>query len=98
MTEQPTSGRRRRAEIRRWRRRLADERAEGKVYRELANRRTGEEREILAAIADAEERHAAHWVRLLGPDVGRPRRPTLRSRVLTLLASRFGSVFVLALV
>jgi VIT1/CCC1 family predicted Fe2+/Mn2+ transporter len=87
-----------RAAVRRRRRRLADERAEAKVYRELAGRRSGEEREILLAIADAEERHAAHWEQLLGADVGRVPRGNLRSRVLALLARRFGSVFVLALV
>ena len=32
------------AEVRRWRRYLADERAEAAVYRDLAARRTGEER------------------------------------------------------
>ena len=68
-----------------------------KVYRELAGRRSGEEREILLAIADAEERHAAHWEQLLGADVGPVRRGNLRSRVLAFLARRFGSVFVLAL-
>lgn len=102
MTEERAAGRHpdraRRVAIRRWRRRLADEREEATVYRELAGRRTGEEREILLAIADAEERHAAHWERLLGPDAGPVRRGNLRSRVLSWLARRFGSVFVLALV
>ncbi len=92
------AGRVQRAVVRRRRRRLADEREEAKVYRELAGRRSGEEREILLAIADAEERHAAHWAQLLGEDVGPVRRGNLRSRVLGLLARRFGSVFVLALV
>jgi VIT1/CCC1 family predicted Fe2+/Mn2+ transporter len=90
--------RERRALIRRRRRRLADEREEAKVYRELAGRRGGEEREILLSIAEAEERHAAHWAQLLGADAGPERRGNLRSRVLALLARRFGSVFVLALV
>ncbi|MGH3901986.1 MAG: VIT1/CCC1 transporter family protein [Pseudonocardiaceae bacterium] len=83
--------------VRRWRRRLADEREEAKVYRDLAARRTGEEREILLGLAEAEERHAAHWQRLLGDDVGRVRRGGIRMRLLALLARRFGSVFVLAL-
>jgi vacuolar iron transporter family protein len=87
-----------RAVVRRRRRRLADEREEAKVYRELAARRTGEERDILLAIADAEERHAAHWEQLLGAEAGPARRGNLRSRVLGFLARRFGSVFVLALV
>ncbi|MDQ3094664.1 MAG: VIT1/CCC1 family protein, partial [Actinomycetota bacterium] len=83
--------------VRRWRRRLADEREEAKVYRDLATRRTGVEREILLELAEAEERHAAHWARLLGDEVGRTRRGDVRMRLLALLARRFGSVFVLAL-
>jgi len=86
-----------RADVRRWRRYLADERAEAAVYRNLAARRSGEEREILAALAEAEGRHADHWLDLLGDDVGRPQRGSLRTRVLAALAKRFGSVFVLAL-
>ncbi|QEO16327.1 rubrerythrin family protein, partial [Agromyces intestinalis] len=81
----------------RWRRYLADERAEGAVYRELAARRTGEEREILLALAAAEGRHEAHWLRLLdGDETGIP-RADLRTRFLASLARRFGSIFVLAL-
>ena len=85
------------AEIRRWRRYLAEERAEAAVYTQLATRRDGEERAILLELARAEGRHAAHWEALLGDHAGRPRRPALRSRVLIALARRFGSVFVLAL-
>ena len=85
------------ADVRRWRRYLADERAEAAVYRNLAARRAGEEREILAALAEAEGRHEQHWLDLLGDDVGRPLRGSLRTRVLASLAKRFGSVFVLAL-
>ena len=84
--------------VRRWRRRLADERAEAELYRSLAARRGGEDRAILLEIADAEERHAAHWERLLGDDVGRPQRGSRQTRALVSLARRFGSVFVLALV
>jgi VIT1/CCC1 family predicted Fe2+/Mn2+ transporter len=76
---------------------LADEREEAKVYRDLATRRTGEERQILLSLAEAEERHAAHWARLLGDDAGRVRRGAARMRLLAFLARRFGSVFVLAL-
>lgn len=88
---------RRPGDVRRWRRYLADERAEAAVYRNLAARRHGEEREILGALAEAEGRHAQHWVDLLGDDAGRPLRGSLRTRVLAALAKRFGSVFVLAL-
>ncbi|WP_299274855.1 VIT1/CCC1 transporter family protein [uncultured Georgenia sp.] len=86
-----------RAQIRRWRRYLADERAEAAVYRDLASRREGEEREILLALAEAERRHEEHWRRLLGEHEGHPRRGALRTRVLGWLARRFGGVFVLAL-
>ncbi|MCO1653841.1 VIT1/CCC1 transporter family protein [Pseudonocardia humida] len=84
------------ADRRRWRRMLADEREEAAVYRQLAARRDGEEREILLALARAEERHAAHWAGLLGDTAGTG-RGSLRLRLLALLARRFGSVFVLAL-
>lgn len=82
---------------RRWRKYLADERAEAAVYRDLASRRSGEEREILLALAEAEARHEAHWLALLGDDPGHPLRGDLRTRMLGWLARRFGSVFVLAL-
>src|SRR4051794_21629357 len=85
------------AQLRRWRRYLADERAEAAVYRDLASRRTGEEREILLALAAAEARHEQHWIDLLGDKVGPVRRGALRTRALGWLARRFGSVFVLAL-
>lgn len=85
------------ADIKRWRRYLADERAEAAVYRDLAGRREGEEREILLALAEAERRHEQHWLVLLGDDVGRPLRGDIRTRMLGFLARRFGSVFVLAL-
>lgn len=85
------------ADIKRWRRYLADERAEAAVYRDLAGRRHGEEREILLALAEAEGRHEQHWLTLLGDQVGRPLRGDIRTRMLGFLARRFGSVFVLAL-
>lgn len=91
--QQPPS----RQQVRRWRQYLADERAEGAVYRDLAGRRTGEERDILLALAEAERRHESHWLSLLGDDVGRPLRGDFRTRTLGWLARRFGSVFVLAL-
>ncbi|WP_022892104.1 VIT1/CCC1 transporter family protein [Agromyces subbeticus] len=81
----------------RWRRYLADERAEAAVYRELAARREGEEREILLALAAAEGRHEAHWLALLGGDDNGVPRADVRTRLLGALARRFGSIFVLAL-
>ena len=94
----PRTGDSRTAAVRRWRRMLADERSEAELYRSLAGRRDGEDREILLGIADAEVRHAEHWERLLGDDIGPPQRGSLRTRALIALARRFGSVFVLALV
>ncbi len=86
-----------RSDLRRWRQHLADERAEAAIYRDLAHRRSGADREILLALADAEARHEQHWLDLLGAHIGTPRRPTLRTRALGFLARHFGSVFVLAL-
>jgi VIT1/CCC1 family predicted Fe2+/Mn2+ transporter len=82
---------------RRWAQYLVDERAEARVYRELAGRRTGEEREILLALADAEGRHEQHWLDLLGEEPARLPAPSVSSRVLGWMARRFGSIFVLAL-
>lgn len=97
MTESPTLRTPTPAEIRRWRRYLADERAEASVYGELASRRTGEEQAILLGLVDAERRHEAHWIELLGEHANDPTRTALRTRLLAFLARRFGSVFVLAL-
>lgn len=84
-------------QLRRWQRYLANERAEAQVYRELARKRTGEEREILLKLAEAESRHEAHWRGLLGDAGTGPHKPDLRTRILGVLARRFGSVFSLAL-
>lgn len=94
MTEpvEPTS-----RDRRRWARYLVDERAEAQVYRDLAERRGGEEREILRALADAEGRHEAHWLELLGGEPARLPAPSVSSRLLGWMARRFGSIFVLAL-
>jgi vacuolar iron transporter family protein len=86
-----------RAQIRRWRQYLADERSEAAGYRQLAERRTGEERDILLRLAEAEKRHESHWLELLGNDVGPPRRSSVRTRLLVFLATHFGGLFVLAL-
>src|SRR6478735_4145874 len=82
---------------RRWAKYLVDERAEARVYRELAARRVGEERDILIALADAEGRHEAHWLELLGGEPARLPRPDARTVLLGSMARRFGSIFVLAL-
>jgi VIT1/CCC1 family predicted Fe2+/Mn2+ transporter len=82
---------------RRWARYLVDERAEAQVYRQLAARRSGEEREILLALAEAEGRHEAHWLGLLGGEPASLPRASLDTRMLGWMAKRFGSIFVLAL-
>src|SRR5450830_2081652 len=86
-----------RREHRRWRQYLADERAEAAVYRDLASRRAGAERQILLELAEAEGRHEEHWKVLLGDQIGKPQKGEIRTRLLGFLARRFGSVFVLAL-
>lgn len=85
------------ADRRRWARYLVEERAEGTVYQRLAARRTGEERDILLRLADAERRHEQHWLDLLGGEPARLPRAGARSRLLGWMAGRFGSIFVLAL-
>lgn len=82
---------------RRWARYLVNERAEARVYRELAGRRDGEERDILLALAEAEGRHEAHWLELLGGEPPRLPRPDIRTTLLGSMAKSFGSIFVLAL-
>ncbi|MBM3716405.1 MAG: rubrerythrin family protein [Actinobacteria bacterium] len=82
---------------RRWARYLVDERAEARVYRELASRRTGEERAILLELAEAEGRHEDHWLDLLGDTPQRLPHAGVRTTLLAWMARRFGSIFVLAL-
>lgn len=83
--------------IRRWQRYLANERLEERVYRDLAKRRSGEDREILLALATAESRHQEHWIDLLGEHAQKKRTPDLVTLSLAFLGRLFGSVFVLAL-
>lgn len=85
------------ADRRRWARYLVEERAEGAVYQNLAARRSGEEQQILLALAEAERRHEDHWLRLLGGEPKRLPRLGVRSFLLGIMARRFGSIFVLAL-
>lgn len=92
VSETPTA-----ADRRRWARYLVDERAEARVYRELATRKSGEEREILLALVEAERRHEAHWLSLLGGEPAKLPGPGMRTRALAWMARRFGTIFVLAL-
>jgi len=85
------------ADRRRWARYLVEERAEGMVYQKLAARKTGEERDILQSLADAERRHEQHWLDLLGGEPSRLPKAGIRSRLLAWMAGRFGSIFVLVL-
>ncbi|WP_148408455.1 VIT1/CCC1 transporter family protein [Micrococcus luteus] len=86
-----------REQVRRWRRYLADEIAEGQIYRDIAARKDGVERDILLGLAEAERRHEQHWRILLGEHAENPPRPSFRRVLLRWLARIFGSVFVLAL-
>lgn len=86
-----------RAQIRRWRRYLAAERAEREIYQDLAGRRDGRERDILLGLAEAERRHEQHWLRLLGEHSTPAPRPDARTRLLGFLARHLGFLFVIAL-
>lgn len=85
------------AQIRRWRRYLAEERMEADTYRTLARRRTGEQRDVLLALAQAEERHEAHWLKLLGENALPAPRPSLSGRLGAAMAHMFGTIFILAM-
>ena len=78
-----------------------DELDSAALYRALADASEGRRRDVLNRLAEAEERHAGHWERLLREagmtDFPIP-RPTLRTRVLSTLAHRFGADSVLPLV
>jgi vacuolar iron transporter family protein len=82
----------------RYRRRLAQEQQAAAVYRALAAKRTGEDREILLALARAEDRHAVHWAAKLRPAQRPDTEPGRRSRLLGWLARQLGSLVVLGLV
>lgn len=90
--EEPTP-----AQIRRWRRYLAEERMEADTYRTLARRRTGEQRAVLLALAQAEERHEAHWLELLGEHALPAPHPSIPGRLGAALAHMFGTIFILAM-
>lgn len=75
------------AQIRRWRRYLADEIAEGAIYEQLAERKTGEEREILLDLATAEKRHEEHWRDLLGEHANNPPPTITETLAITFLGS-----------
>jgi vacuolar iron transporter family protein len=87
--------------LQRFREMWADEMDAAALYRTLAESSEGRRAEVLTALAEAEERHAAHWAKLLQKagvtDLERP-RATLRLRVLGFLARHFGADSVLPMV
>lgn len=85
------------AQIKKWRRYLAEEISEAQIYSRLAQRAEGREAEILQQVADAELRHQEHWRTLLGEHAHPEPKPALSARLLQFLAQHFGTVFVLAL-
>ena len=85
------------AQIKRWRRYLADEESEARIYRYLARRAEGTDREILLQVAKAEKRHQQHWRDMLGEHANVHVRPSMQSQLLQFLAKNFGSVFILAM-
>lgn len=78
-----------------------DERAGAALYRTLAEHADEGRRSIFLRLAEAEERHAAHWAGLLAEhgvtDLPKPTIP-FRIRFLQFLARRFGSDAVLPIV
>ncbi|HEV3505798.1 MAG TPA: ferritin family protein, partial [Actinomycetes bacterium] len=81
----------------------ADELDGAAMYRALAERSDGDQREIFLELATAEERHAAHWAAKLvelGEPEPRPEqhRRGRRARLVAWLARRFGSRAVLPIV
>ena len=91
-TQEPT-----RAQIKRWRKHLAEERMEARTYRDLSERRTGEERAVLLQLEEAERRHEEYWLARLGENALPAPKPPLRTRAASLLAHLFGTIFILAM-
>ena len=84
-------------QIKRWRRYLAEERDEAKIYRAIAKKRQGINREILLELADAEKRHEDYWLAHLGTHAEPAPRSPWYIRLLQGLAIKIGSIFVLAM-
>ena len=85
------------AQIKRWRRYLADEESEARIYRYLARRAEGTDREILLQVAEAEKRHQQHWRDMLGEHANVHVRPSTAVSGAAVLGENFGSVFILAM-
>jgi vacuolar iron transporter family protein len=87
--------------LERYRELWADELAGVALYRGIAEHADERRRGVFLALADAEERHAEHWARLLreaGVTDLRPPRPPLRVRMMCRLAAWFGPDAVLPMV
>ena len=96
--DQGSSGREpTRAQIKRWRKHLAEERMEARTYRDLSERRTGEERAVLLQLEEAERRHEEYWLARLGERALPAPKPPLRTRAASVLAHLFGTIFILAM-
>src|ERR671922_266500 len=91
------------SKTRQFREHWADEMDGAAMYRALAERAAGEQREIFLELARAGERHAGHWAAKLvelGEPEPRPEehRRGLKTRLVAFLARRFGPGAVLPLV
>ena len=86
-----------RAQLKRWRKHLAEERMEARTYRDLSERRTGEERAVLLQLEEAERRHEEYWLARLGDHALPAPKPPLRTRAASVLAHLFGTIFILAM-
>jgi VIT1/CCC1 family predicted Fe2+/Mn2+ transporter len=81
----------------------SDEMDGAAMYRALAERAQGEQRDIFLELAAAEERHARHWASKLA-ELGEPEprpgdhRQRLKTRLIAWLARRFGPGAVLPIV
>ncbi len=92
-----------RSKARQFREHWADEMDGAALYRALAERAQGEQREIFLELASAEERHARHWARKL-VELGEPEpraadhRQSFKTRLIGWLARRFGPRALLPIV
>ena len=70
---------------------------EARTYRDLSERRTGEERAVLLQLEEAERRHEEYWLARLGERALPAPKPPLRTRAASVLAHLFGTIFILAM-
>ena len=70
---------------------------EARTYRDLSERRTGEERAVLLQLEEAERRHEEYWLARLSDHALPAPKPPLRTRAASVLAHLFGTIFILAM-